>query len=255
MNLLAVEEPRLTQLLHRSEATQLLVTSSPERLCLSGKVANQCASGVGSRVFHVKDAEGAVLAKLALVGSFTFKDPFPEGVNSSKRVNFKAAKAFQDTRKAPLTENSCVCEALPADSGGILDCGAESGWCCSAGERRRLFSEDVSRWMQHAKPVIGSLSKKGKGFEKPPDDEARRKSLGQILHSATMDMEVMGGQYPAPLRSATVVEEAAGPRTVVEEAEEAAGPRTCRTVGVCIGRSWDYCTPAQGENRAVLALL
>lgn len=265
-----MEEPRLAQLLQRSEATQLLVTSSPERLCLSGKVANQCASGGGSRVFHIKDAEGAVLAKLALVGSFTFKDPFPEGDNSSERVSFKAPTAFQDTWRAPLTKNSCVCEALPADSGGILDCGAESGWCCSAGERRqpddhghaawralllgshlregwgerrRLLSEDVSQWR---KPGVGSLSKKA------PDSEARRNSFRQILHAATVDTEVMGGQSAAPVRSATVVEEAAGPRTVVEEA---AGSRTCRTVGPCIGRSWDYCTPAQGENRAVLALL
>merc|ERR1712129_535893 len=38
-------------------------------------------------------------------------------------------------------------------------------------------------------------------------------------------------------------------------AEKVQVRRTCKTVGPCEDREWDYCTPDLGSNRAVLALL
>lgn len=260
--MVGVEEKRLDQLVHDSESMELHLSPVQEELCLSGKVEKKC-NPHGSSVMSVQNSKGLVVARLALVGHFTIKEPFSNDSNSSKRFVLKGPAKSQESFLAPLTDSNCICQPHDPGDADIKDCGPESGWCCNIASKRfgvsrkqrKLLSEDVSEWIRQG-DMFGSASKRSSdGMTE--DQDARRDSFRAVLSAAASGAAGAKVNMVEPSvdrwRAASGSQAAARQTSVLSH--DVNGPRTCATVGPCVGLTWDFCTPTPGENRAVFALL
>lgn len=251
---MAVEEQRLLRLMAVSATSRARLVEAHEQLCLSGQVSKRCDPGPGSRVVRLENDQGVVLARLALVGRFTLEDPFPpaKGSNSShtqRTLVLKRPTPGLDGPAAPLTESNCICQPQPVvqygGHAGGTSCGPESGWCCSPqgdrkllqAEPRGLFSVDSSKF--NDLDGLGTTTNEA---------VLRQQAFDRMLFAN-------GGLSPqlaeVPASTVAPLRQTMANHLHLQPAER----RTCTTVGPCMGRNWDYCSAAMGDNRAVLALI